>query len=128
MRIVKSLAANIATLSLAFVLAVLIWGIAVRASDPVNQLPLRLPVNVVGRPANSSVAITPNLVEIIVEGPASVLDGLNSNDFTAEIDLTNVSSGQAVVPIQIRYNIESVQIAFQLPEEASVEIERVGCG
>lgn len=125
MRLIKSLAANVATLSLALVLASLIWGIAVRASDPVNQLPLRLPVEVVGRPADSSVTITPDVVEIIVEGPASVLDGLNSSDFTAEVDLTSISSGQAVVPVQIRYNIESVQIAFQLPEEVTVQIERI---
>lgn len=125
MRLIKSLAANVATLSLALVLASLIWGIAVRASDPVNQLPLRLPVEVVGRPADSSVIITPDVVEIIVEGPASVLDDVNSSDFTAEADLTSVGSGQTVVPVEIRYNLESVAIAFQLPEEVTVQIERV---
>lgn len=125
MRLLKSLAANVATLSLALVLAILVWGIAVRASDPVNQLPLRLPVEVVGRPADSSVSITPDVIEIIVEGPASVLDGLNTGDFTAEIDLTNITSGQAVAPVQIRYNIEAVQIAFQLPEEVNVQVERI---
>ncbi len=125
MRVLKSLAANIATLSLAFVLASLVWGIAVRASDPVNQLPLRMALNVVGRPADSSVTITPDIVEIIVEGPASVLDGLTTADFTAEIDLSGVTSGQAVVPVRIRYNIESVQIAFQLPEEVTVQVERI---
>ena len=125
MRLLKSLAANIATLSLSLILASLVWGIAVRANDPVNQLPLRLPVEVVGRPADSSVTITPDLIEIIVEGPASVLDGLTTNDFSAEIDLTQIGSGQAVVPVQIRYNIEGVEIAFQLPEEVDVQIERV---
>ena len=125
MRLLKSLAANVATLSLSLILAVLIWGIAVRANDPVNQLPLRLPVEVVGRPADSSVTITPNLVEVIVEGPSSVLDGLTTSDFLAEIDLTDFSSGQADFPVQIRHNVEAIQIAFQLPEEVSVQVERI---
>lgn len=125
MRLLKSLAANIATLTLALILASLIWGIAVRAGDPVNQLPLGLPVEVVGRPADSSVSITPDTVEIIIEGPASVLDGLTTNDFTAEVDLTEVGSGQSVVPIQIRHNVDGVQVAFQLPEEVTVQVERI---
>lgn len=125
MRLVKSLAANVATLSLALILASLIWGIAVRANDPVNELQLRLPVEVVGRPADSSVTITPSLIEVIVEGPASVLDGLTSNDFSAEIDLTDFGSGQANVPVQIHHNVESIEIAFQLPEEVTVQVERI---
>lgn len=125
MRLVKSLAANVATLSLALILASVIWGIAVRANDPVNELQLRLPVEVVGRPADSSVTIAPSLIEVIVEGPASVLDGLTSNDFSAEIDLTDFGSGQATVPVQIRHNVESIEIAFQLPEEVSVQVERI---
>ena len=125
MRLLKSLAANIATLTLALILASLIWGIAVRANDPVNQLPLRLPVEVVGRPADSSVNIIPDTVEVIVEGPASMLDGLTTNDFTAQADLTEIGSGQSVVPIQIRYNVDGVQVAFQLPEEVTVQVERI---
>lgn len=125
MRLLKSLAANIATLSLALVLATLVWGIAVRANDPVNELQMRLPVEVVGRPADSAVSITPDVVELIVEGPASVLQDLNSSDFTAEVNLAEIGSGQAVVPVQIRYNIEGVEVAFQLPEEVTVQIERI---
>ncbi|HZD11325.1 MAG TPA: CdaR family protein [Candidatus Binatia bacterium] len=125
MRLLKSLAANIATLTLALILASVIWGIAVRANDPVNQLPLRLPVEVVGRPADSSVSVSPDVVEIVAEGPASVLDGLTTNDFTAEVDLTGQGPGQAVVPIEIRHDVEGVQVAFQLPEEVTVQIEHI---
>lgn len=125
MRLLRSLAANVATLSLSLILAALVWGIAVRANDPVNQLPLRLPVEVVGRPADSSVTITPNLIEVIVEGPASVLDGLTSNDFSAEVDLTEFSAGQGNLPVRIRHNVEAVQIAFQLPEDVAVQVERI---
>lgn len=125
MRLLKSLAANVATLSLSLILASLIWGIAVRANDPVNQLPLRLPVEVVGRPAESFVNVTPDIVDVIVEGPESVIDGLTIADFTAEVDLSEVSSGETQMPINIRYNIEGVQIAFQLPEEVTVQIERI---
>ena len=35
-RLLKSLAANVATLALALVLAILIWGVAVRESDPLD--------------------------------------------------------------------------------------------
>ncbi|MFW6097803.1 MAG: YbbR-like domain-containing protein [Chloroflexota bacterium] len=125
MRLLKSLAANIATLSLSLVLASLIWGIAVRANDPVNQLPLRLAVEPIARPADSSVSISPDVVDIIVEGPESIIDDLTTADFTAEVDLSDVSTGQTQVPVTIRHNIEGVQIAFQLPEEVTVQVERI---
>lgn len=125
MRLIKSLAANVATLTLSLILASLIWGIAVRANDPVNQLPLRLTVETVGRPADSSVSITPEFVDIIVEGPESVINDLTTADFTAEVDLSEVDAGQTQVPVNIRYNIEGVQIAFQLPEEVTVQVEQI---
>lgn len=124
-RVLKSLAANLATLSLSLILAVLIWGIAVRAGDPINQLPLRLPVEPIGRPADSAVLVTPDSVEVVLRGPASVLNDLTTDDFSAVVDLTEVGSGEAVVPIEIRHNVNSVEIALQLPEEAQVEIERI---
>lgn len=124
-RLFTSLVANVATLLLALILAVLIWGVAVRANDPVNQLPLTLTVQPIGRPADSAVSITPDTVEIVIEGPGSVLDELTSNDFTAEVDLTEIGSGESVVPINVRHNVEAVDIAFQLPEEATIQVERI---
>lgn len=124
-RVLKSLVANLATLSLSLILAVLIWGIAVRAGDPVNQLFLRLPIEPIGRPADSSVTVTPDTVEVVLEGPASVLNNLTTDDFSAVVDLTEVGSGDTVVPIQIRHNVSSVEIALQLPEDTRVQIERI---
>lgn len=125
-RLLKSLAANIATLLLALILAILIWGVAVRANDPISQLPLlQLPVEVIGRPADSEVIVEPNTVEIVVEGPTSILNDLRPEDFTAEVDLSGVSSGEATVPITVRHNVESIDIAFQIPERATVTVERI---
>lgn len=125
LRILKSLAANVATLSLAFILAVLIWGVAVRANDPVNQLPLRLSLQVTGRPADSAVSVEPESVEIVVEGPASILDELTPEDFTATIDLTEVTSGENTVPIMVHHSLDAIDLVYQIPESATVIVERI---
>jgi YbbR domain-containing protein len=124
-RLIKSLAANIATLSLSLVLAILIWGVAVQANDPDRQLTLRLDIQVIGRPADSAVVLEPETVEVVIDGPGSILDEVSGDEFTAEVDLADLSGSEGAIPINVRHDLQGVEIAFQVPEQARVSVERI---
>ncbi len=125
-RLVKSLAANVATLLLSFVLAAGIWVVAVREADPPDQRRLDdIPVQVLGRPPDSAVSGIPDTVEVQVEGPSSVVSTLTIADFTAEVDLSGVSPGVTEVPVNIRHSEELVEIVWQSEERIAVEVEPI---
>ena len=124
-RLLRVIASNIATLLLALVIAVIIWGTAIRANDPQGQLSLEIPIQVIGQTANSALSNVPETVRIVVEAPGSVLDQLTENDFTAEIDLAGSPAGESTIPITIHHHIEEATIAFQFPEQATINLEQI---
>lgn len=125
-RLVKSLAANVATLLLSFILAAGIWVVAVREADPVDQRRLDdIPVQVIARPPDSSVSGIPDTAEVQVEGPTSIVSTLTIADFTAEVDLSGVSPGVTEVPVNIRHGEELVEIVWQSEERIAVEVEPI---
>ena len=124
-RVIKSLAANVATLGLALILAVLIWGVAVRESDPLDLIQFEIPVQEIGRPEDRRISGVPTSVVIGVEGPSSTLSQLAQDDFSAVIDLAEVPPGQSIVPIQIQYDQRAVDLSWQVPEQATITVERI---
>lgn len=125
-RLVKSLAANVATLLLSFILAAGIWVVAVREADPVDQRRLDdIPVQVIARPPDSSVGGIPDTVEVQVEGPTSVVSTLTIADFTAEVDLSGVSPGVTEVPVNVRHGEDLVEIVWQSEERIAVDVEPI---
>ena len=125
-RLVKSLAANVATLLLSLILAAGIWVVAVRDADPVDQRQLDdIPVQVIARPPNSAISGIPDTVEVQVEGPTSIVSTLTIADFTAEVDLSGVSPGISEVPVNIRHGEDLIEIVWQSEERIAVEIEPI---
>lgn len=121
----KSLAANFVSLVLSLILAVFIWGVAVRDSDPEDSIQLDVPVQVIGRPAEHIVTGLPDTVGIGLRGPGSVINRLSRDDFVAELDLTDVAPGETAVPIEVRFDNEAIELVWQVPQEANVLIERL---
>ena len=125
-RILGSLVSNIFTLLLSVVVAVAIWGIAVRQADPIDQQLWQLPVQVIGLPADGRlVTISTQSVQAIAQGPTSALSDLSTNDFLAFVDLAQSPFGRSEVPIQIELNRERVTVASWVPDTVTVEIERI---
>jgi YbbR domain-containing protein len=123
--LIKSLAANFLSVILALILAIFIWSVAVRDSDPDDNLQLELPVQVIGRPAEHTVTGIPDSIGIGVRGPGSIINQLGRDDFVAELDLTNVGPGETAVPINVRYDVDTVELVWQVPQETTVLIERL---
>jgi len=118
---------NIATFLLALLLAVLIWSSAVQTQDPIRTRFLEVPLQYVGLPANTTlVGGDPRTtVQIRLEGPDSVLRGVDPADFTAIADLSRVESGQpASVDIAVTSRNPAATISFITPEQVDVQLEQ----
>lgn len=126
MRIFRTLLTDITTLLLSLFLALIIWVVAVRASDPITTKSLELDITERGLLlAEGAVTKSEDLVRITVEGPQSVINPLTRSDFTAYIDLSEVPFGTSQTPVLIDYSAAEVQIAFQEPQSIEVVAEEI---
>lgn len=121
----KTLGANFVSLLLSLILAIFIWGVAVRDSDPEDSIQLDVPVQVIGRPAEASVSGIPDTVGVGIRGPESVINQLSREDFVAELDLTDVAPGETTVPIDVRFDNQAIELVWQVPQDTTVLIERL---
>lgn len=126
MRILRSLVSNIVTLLLSVIAAIVIWGIAVRQADPIDQQLWQIPVQVIGLPADGRlVTISTQSVQAVAQGPTSALADLSTNDFLAFVDLAQAPFGSSVVPVQIELNKEQIEVDSWVPDTVTVELERI---
>jgi YbbR domain-containing protein len=126
----RSLVSNIATLLLAFVVAIIIWINASQVEEASQRLPLQIPINVVGIPENG-IVIKPDLqtlqdVQISYEGPESIVEQLTIENFSATLDLSQVPFGEETfVAVDVQINsAEDINLVFQSIEFVAVLIEQ----
>lgn len=118
---------NLATFFLALVLAFFIWMSASETEDPIRTRFLEVPVEYVGLPSDTTlVDVDPRqTVQIRLEGPDSVLQDFNPEDFTATVDLSQVPSGERVsVNINVSSSKPGAEISFITPEQVEVTLEQ----
>ncbi|MCI0393395.1 MAG: hypothetical protein L0332_15145 [Chloroflexi bacterium] len=126
MRFLRSLLSNLATLLSALALALIIWAVAVRASDPVETQLLQIDVVEVGRPADAQLGNRlPETAQITIQGPSSALEDVSPADFTAVIDLSEVPFGESEVELQIQGGHERVEVVSKFPETVLVRLEQI---
>ncbi|MFN2187521.1 MAG: YbbR-like domain-containing protein, partial [Candidatus Promineifilaceae bacterium] len=128
MRSIRGALANITTLFLALILALVIWAAAVRASDPVATRILEIDVQTVGIPAQATMITSPpDTVFITIEGPESTLENTSSAEFQAIIDLSETPYAEVEVPIDVIYTGDDTHLTIisQSPEAATVRMEQI---
>jgi YbbR domain-containing protein len=126
MRLTRTLISNLTTLVIAMVLAIVIWASAVRASDPVETLTFEIPVEVVGRGADSEVINRPpESVLITIEGPSSALAQALPSTFQGVIDLNDVPYGENEVPIEVQGQTDQVEVVSIFPETAQIRLDQI---
>lgn len=128
MKSFRGVIANITTLILAVVLALVIWAAAVRASDPVATRILEIGVETVGMPPQATLLTNPpQTIFITIEGPESTLENTSSTEFEAIIDLSEIPYAEAEVPIEVVYLGEDSQlfIISQSPETTVIRMEQI---
>ncbi len=121
---------NLFTLLLSLMLAVLIWASAVREEDPIQREFLPVPINFVGQMEGSLMQEPENpasrAVQIIFEGPASIVTGMTAADFSATVDLSQIVFGQdTAVPVFVQPKNSDVILLSQSPEQINVRVEQI---
>ncbi len=113
----RSIVSNLFTLLLSLALAILIWFNAQESDDPLRSEFLSIPITVIGQPDNSLLLDPPadrRVVQIVFEGPTSVVTQLTVEDFSASIDLTEVPFGEeATIPIAVQPKVDNVTLRSQ---------------
>ncbi|WP_420629360.1 YbbR-like domain-containing protein [Candidatus Leptofilum sp.] len=129
MRVARSLIANLVTLILSFILAVIIWVNAMQVDDPDLKRVLQIPATFVGLPEDVtrlSPADDNPPVLITYEGPTSIVSALDQTDFTAIIDLSEVPLGSDVtVPVEIQAENTDIVLEAPIPETVTVRLEKL---
>ncbi|HEX6386865.1 MAG TPA: ribosome biogenesis GTPase Der, partial [Anaerolineae bacterium] len=120
---------NLATLLLSLFLAIFIWVNAIQAEDPVISKSLQIPINFVGRPDNTALLVPSNpnqSVQVVLEGPSSIVNQLTADDFVATVDLSQVPFGEEVLAdVVVRSENNRVDVLFQSPEQINVRLEEL---
>ncbi|MEZ4592481.1 MAG: CdaR family protein [Chloroflexota bacterium] len=129
MRTARALLANLVTLILCFILAVVIWVTAMQVDDPDIKRALQIPATFIGLPEDvtrlSPADDNPPIL-ISYEGPTSIVSELNQDDFTAIIDLSEVPLGSEVsVPVEIQAENTAVTLEAPIPETITVHLEKL---
>jgi YbbR domain-containing protein len=129
MRMARSLIANLATLLLSFILAIVIWVTAMQVDDPDLKRVLQIPATFIGLPEDVN-RITPAddnpPVLITYEGPTSIVSELNQDDFAAIIDLSEIPLGTDVsVPVEIQAENTDITVETPIPETVTVRLEKL---
>ncbi len=121
---------RLGTLLLAFVLAVVVWVVAVQQENPVQTITLTgVPVEVVNLPetlvfADNGANEIPT-VDVRVRAPRSVIETISIRDLDATIDLSGAQSGRQEVEVGVNRKDSSVDIVEQLPGAVVVTLESV---
>jgi len=117
--------AELLTILLSLVLAIVIWVTAVRANNPFTNRTFELTVQLQGLPDNALVTNpVQTAVRIEVNGPTATLNQLQADDFLAVVDLSQLPFGEANAPIQVQFQLENVTLVSQFPETTLVLLER----
>ena len=127
-KFIRSILSNLFTFLLSLALAVLIWVNAQQTEDPLRSEILTIPVNIIGQPEKSILLDpAPNRmsVQLVFEGPTSIVSEATTNDFTATIDLNGIPFGtETRLPVNVQTNIPNITLRSQ-PIQITVLLEQL---
>ena len=124
----RSFARNLRTFLLALALGVSVWVSAVSAADPdeVRAFPHPIPLEVFGQdPSLVLISEIPSTVEVTLRAPHSVWNVLTAREGSvrATLDLSGLSAGTHVRPVQVMVSERPYQIVLVNPANISLDLE-----
>ena len=130
MQSLRALVRNLPTLLLSFLLAVVIWVMAVNSTDPSVERVYPNPVNieVIGQAPNLVITSDlPQSISVTLRAPNSIWNTLLNEKapVRAIADLSGLSAGAHVVPIQIQVGLRPVEITSQNPRSVNISLEQL---
>lgn len=123
----RSFAKNLRTFFLALALGVSVWVSAVSAADPdeVRAFP-NIPLEVVGQdPSLVRMNEIPSTVDVTLRAPRSVWGVFTANEdsIRTTLDLSGLSAGTHVRPVQLTVSERPYQIVLVNPSTVTVDLE-----
>jgi len=117
---------HLGTLALAFVLAAVVWVMAVNQENPSvrNMFPEPIPIEVVNK--REELVVFGEVVEntqITLQAPQSSWNDLSLSKFQAQIDLARLGPGLHDVPVQVTCSDSRVRIMERRPDRIAVRLE-----
>lgn len=126
MKIFRNILSNFLTFLLSLLLAILIWLNASQENDPTRLQSFQIPIDFIGQPENSTLVASDENMVFVVEAPASVMDQLTTDDFTAVVDLSQVDLGEDVaVDVNVQPKVRGVTITSPSPNQVTVRLEQL---
>jgi len=115
---------------LAFVLAIAVWILAVTSSDPTEERIYSRPVQVEIVGQDPHLMLTSNINEQIIinlSAPRSIWDRLNNENIPvrAILDLSGLTAGTYVLPIQIQVSVSPVRVTSYTPGNMTLTLENL---
>lgn len=117
---------TIASATLALILAILVWVVAIQADDPtlVNTYPVALPITRTNEPPGSLVyGQSADSVRATLRAPQSLWTQLTPDQFKAQIDLAGQPFGQLSLPVQVQVANRAVEVVRIDPPTVDLRLE-----
>jgi YbbR domain-containing protein len=110
--------------ALSLLLAVTVWLVAVQEENPRDWFSEPIPISRVGLPEDLSVfGEMTTQVRVEIRAPKQRWRDLTARDFTAWVDLANVTAGEFDVRVQVKPPDPEVQVLTVNPLKARVRLE-----
>lgn len=108
----------------AVLMAILVWIYVMDTQNPMTEESYTVPVEVRDLSPQLAIPDTKRQVTIRVQGSSSVMGELSSRDISAYCDFSNVSEGEATLPVELVLP-EGVTLVNLMPESMSFELNTV---
>jgi len=120
---------RLGTVLLSFVLALIVWLVAINRENPIvqRQYSEEIPISVRGlSPELGSVKNLNNeTVKPEIKAPQKSWETLTLDDFSAYVDLTGLDEGEHLVPIQIDVSDQGVTVMDVRRADITIELGRI---
>lgn len=128
LKLLRSLSRNLPKLALSFILAVAVWISSVTEADPIQErlYPQPVPIEFIGQdPALINIVDAPDQISLTLSAPQSIWNRLLAEQvpIRAVVDLSGLTSGQHILPVQIQVGIRPVEVVSYTPNNVTVVLE-----
>ncbi|PWH18158.1 MAG: hypothetical protein DDG59_06635, partial [Anaerolineae bacterium] len=121
---------NLSSLSLAFLLSVVVWVSAILSNDPTitRALPQPIPLELEGLGNDLTIiSPVPNTVNVTLRAPQSVWDRIliQPNLVHAWLDLSNLPEGEHEIEVKVRVGVTPYHIVRVVPDQVNLRLEQI---
>ncbi len=119
---------NVSSITLALVLAIVVWVVAANEENPIveDTFSEAVPIEIVNQPEGTVIfGDVVDKVQLTLRASQASWDELSVNKFRAQVELTGLDAGVHDVEVQVTRSDDSIRIVEKKPEEITVRLEEL---